>query len=79
MHRSYYLAGIKTHSSVLVVKKTKEGMWHTSVLFTEMVNLLNLAFPISKTTKLIRTKFICFLPYIYTTSHIKNEVSAFLL
>ena len=56
----------KTHSSVLVAKKTKEDTQHTSVLFTGTVKL-NSAFRISKTTKLISTKFMYFLPNIYTT------------
>ena len=45
-------------------------MRHTRV-FTDTVKLLNSAFCISKTTKWISTKFIYFLPYIYTISHIK--------
>ena len=61
---------IKIHSRVSAAKKTKD-MQNTSVLFTGTVKLPNSAFRISKTTKLISTKFIHFLPYIYTTSHIK--------
>ena len=69
---------IKTHSSVTMAKKTKDT-WHTSVLFTGTVQLPNLAFRISKTTKPIFTKFIyLFSAYIYTTSHIKEIASAFL-
>ena len=68
---------IKTHTSVSVAKKTKENVWHTSVLFTGIVKLPNSAFHISKTTKLISTKFIYFLPYIYTTSHTKIEGNRF--
>ena len=56
-----------------MAKKTKEDVRHTSVLFTGTVKLLNSAFCISKSTKPISTKFIYFLPYIYTTSHIKFE------
>ena len=59
---------IKTNSSVSLAKKTK-NLHHRSVLFTGTIKLLNLAFHIFKTTKLISTKFINFLPYIYTTSH----------
>ena len=68
---------IKTHSSVSVAKKTKKDMRHTSVLFTGTAKLPNSAFCISKTTKLTSTKFIYFLPYIYTTSHIKIEGNRF--
>ena len=68
---------IKTHSSVSAAKKTKEDVWHTSVLFTGAVKLPNSAFCISKTTKPISTKFTYFLPYIYTTSHIKIEGNSF--
>ena len=67
---------IKTHSSVSVAMKTKDG-WHTSVLFTDTVKPPNLAFHISKTAKLISTKFINFLPYIYTISHFKIEGNHF--
>ena len=52
--------------SVFVTKKTKDAR-HTSVLFTGNIKLPNSAFHISKTTKLISTKFIYFLPYVYTT------------
>ena len=65
------LCSIKTHTSMSLAKKTKEDMRHTSVLFTGPVKLPNSAFHISKTTKLISTKFIYFLPYIYTTSYIE--------
>ena len=52
--------------------RNKKDPQHTSVLlFTGTVKLLNSAFRISKTSKLISTKFIYFLPYIYTTSHIQ--------
>ena len=34
---------IKTHSSVSAAKKTKEDVWHTSVLFTSTVKLSNSA------------------------------------
>ena len=54
-----------------------EDMWHTSVLFTGIIKLPNSAFHISKTTKPISTKFIYFLSYIYTTSHIKIEGNRF--
>ena len=64
---------IKTHSSVSVAKKTEKDVRHTSVLFTGTTKLPNLAFCISETTKPISTKFMYFLPYIYTTSHIKFE------
>ena len=57
---------IKTHSRVSAAKKTKD-VQHTSVLFTSIVKLPNSTFCISKTTKLISTKFIYFLPYICTT------------
>ena len=67
------LGYIKTHSSVSAAKKTKKDVQHTSVLFTGTAKLPNSAFCISKTTKPISTKFIYFLPYIYTTSHIKFE------
>ena len=60
---------IKTHSSVSAAKKTKKDVPHTSVLFTGTAKLPNLAFCISKISKPISTKFIHFLPYIYTTSH----------
>ena len=68
---------IKTHSSVSASKKTKKDMQHTSVLFTGTAKLPNSAFCISKTTKPISTKFIYFLPYIYTTSQIKIEGNCF--
>ena len=68
---------IKTHSSVSAAKKTKEDVRYTSVLFTGTVKLPNSAFCISKTTKQISTKFTYFLPYIYTTSHIKIEGNSF--
>ena len=67
---------IKTHSSASAAKK-KEDMRHTSLLFTGTIKLPNSGFCISKTTKLISTKFIYFLPYIYTTSHIKIEGNRF--
>ena len=67
---------IRTHSSVSAAKKAKDAQ-HTSVLFTGAAKLPNSAFCISKTTKLISTKFIYFLPYIYTTSHIKIEGNRF--
>ena len=70
-------AEIKTHSSVSAAKKTKEDARHTSVLFTGTVKLPNSAFCISKTTTPISTKFTYFLPYIYTTSHIKIEGNVF--
>ena len=69
--------GIKTHSSVSAAKKTKEDARHTSVLFTGTVKLPNSAFCISKTTIPISAKFTYFLPYIYTTSHIKIEGNSF--
>ena len=47
-----------------VAKKTKEDVWHTSVLFTGTVKSPNSAFCISKTVKPISTKFIYFLPYL---------------
>ena len=67
----------ETHNSVSADKKTKEYMWHTSVLFTGTIKLPNSTFHISKTTKLISTKFIYFLPYIYTTWHIKIKGNRF--
>ena len=67
----------KTHSSVSAAKKTKEEAQHTSVLFAGTVKLPNSTFCISKTTKLICTKSLYFLPYIYTTSHIKIKVNRF--
>ena len=67
---------IKTHSSVSEAK-TKENVQHTSELFTSTIKLPNSAFHISKITKPISTKFINFLPYIYTTSHIKIEGNRF--
>ena len=60
------------HSCMSAAKETK-GTQHTSVLFTGSVKSPNSAFDISNTTKLISTKFICFLLYIFTTSHIKIE------
>ena len=68
---------IKTHSSVSVAKKTKEDVRHTSVLFTGTVKLPTSAFCISKTTIPISTKFTYFLPYIYTTSHMKIKRNSF--
>ena len=50
---------------------------HTSVLFTGTIKSPNSAFYISKTTKPISIQFIYFLPYIYTTSHIKIEGNCF--
>ena len=77
MHVCNYPAGIKTHSSVSAAKETKKHVRHTSVLFSDTAKLPNSAFCISKTTKPISTKFIYFLPYIYTTSHIKFEGNRF--
>ena len=54
-------------------KKTQD----TNVLFIGTVKLPNSAFCISKTTILISNKFTYFLPYIYTTSHIKIEENSF--
>ena len=68
---------IKTHSSVSAAKKPEEEASHTSVLFTGTVKLPNSAFCISKTNIPISTKFTYFLPYIYTTSHIKIEGNSF--
>ena len=67
---------IKTHSSALAAKKTKEDKRYTvCYLLVATVKLKNSVFRISKTTKLISTKFIYFLFYIYTTLHIKIEGS----
>ena len=71
------ITSIKTHSSVSAAKKTKKDVWHTSMLFTGTAMLPNSAFCISKTTNPISTKFIYFLPYIYTISHIKFEGNHF--
>ena len=68
---------IKTHDHVSVATKMKNDARDTSVLFTGTINLQNSAFHISKVTKLISTKFIYFLPYIYTTSHIKIKGNRF--
>ena len=68
---------IKTHSGVSAAKKTKKDVQHTSVLFTGTAKLPNSAFCISKTTQPISTKFMYFMPYIYTTSHIKFEGNHF--
>ena len=68
---------IETHSNVSVAKKGKEDAWRTSVLFIGSTKLPNSAFCISKTTEVISIKFIYFLPYIYTTSHIKIEGDRF--
>ena len=68
---------IKTHSSVSAAKKPNEDARHTSVLFTGNVKLPNSAICISKTTLPISAKFTYFLPYIYTTSHIKIEGNSF--
>ena len=56
---------------MLAAKKTKEDMWHKSVLFTGSVKLPNSAFCISKTTKSISTKFIYLLPYLYIPYSLK--------
>ena len=81
-YRDISLMYIKTHSSVSAAKKTKEDVWHVSVSFTGTIKLPNLAFHISKTTKLISTKFIYFLPYIHIhtllhMSKLKKIASAF--
>ena len=68
---------IKTHSSVSAAKKPKEDARHTSVLFTGTVKLPNSAICTSKNTLPISTKFTYFLPYIYTTLHIKIEGNSF--
>ena len=65
------------HTVVCQQPRKKEDVQNTSVLFTGTVNLANSAFCISKTTKPISMKFIYFLPYIYTTSHIKIEGNCF--
>ena len=67
---------IKTQSSVSATKKTKDAR-HISVLFTCSIKLPNSAFRISKSTKLISNKLKYFLPYIYTTLHIKIEGNHF--
>ena len=74
---SSVLVFIKTHSSVSAAKKTKKDVQHTSVLFTGTAKLPNSAFCISKTTQPISTKFIYFMPYIYSTLHIKFEENRF--
>ena len=56
---------IKTHSSVSAAKKTKEDMWHTSVLFTDTAKLPNSAFCISQTTNPISIRI-----YILSALHI---------
>ena len=67
---------IGTHSSVSVAKNIKKCV-HTSVLLSGTAKLPNLAFCFSKTNKPISTKFIYFLHYIYSTSHIKIEGNRF--
>ena len=66
-----------TVTSVSAAKKTKDNMYHTSVLFTGSIRFLNSAFRIFKITTPISNEFIHFLPYIYTTSHIKFEINRF--
>ena len=68
---------IKTHSSMSAAKKAKEDARHRSVLFTGTIKLPNSAFYISKTTIPISTKFTCFLPCVYKTSHIKIDGNSF--
>ena len=77
MHQWFIQASIKTSSSVSAAKKTKEDARHTSVLFIGTVKLPNSAIFISKTTVPISTKFMYFLPHIYTISHIKIEGNSF--
>ena len=74
---------IKTHGRASAAKKTIDA-WQTSVLFTDTVNSPSAAFHISKTTMLISTKFIYFLPYIiinyfvYSVSKLNEIASAVL-
>ena len=74
---SFSGAYIKTHSHVSASKKTKKCIAHKCVyMLFSIIKSLNSVFHISKTTEAISTKFIYFLPYIYTTnSHIKIEGS----
>ena len=62
-------------------KKTKEDVWHTSVLFTGTIKLPNSAFHISKTTKLISTKFVyifALYTHYFTLSKLKEITSVLL-
>ena len=66
----YVFRFIKTHSHVSVAEKTKVCylLWHCK-------KSPNSAFHISKSTKLISTKFIYFLPYIYSYMHYILHIS----
>ena len=75
--QSWFYYCIKTHSSVSAAKKTTGDVQHTSVSFTGTVKFSNSALRISKTTEPISTKVIYFLPYIYTTLHIKIKGNPF--
>ena len=67
---------VKTHSSVSVAKKTKEDVTHKCVIYWyHKVAKFSLLY--FQTTKPISNKFIYFLPYIYTTSHIKIKGNHF--
>ena len=73
----YTLCILSRHTAVCQRPRKQKKMCSTQVLFTSTTKLPNSAFCISKTTKLIFTKFIYFLPYIYTTLHIKFEENCF--
>ena len=67
---------IKTHGSVTAAKDMetrKKDAQHTSMLSTGSNKLQFSASHISKTTEPIYTKFIYFMPYIYTTLHTNFE------
>ena len=70
---SHKITNISRHTVVCQQPRKQKKMCSTQVcyVFTGTVKLLNSAFRISKTTRSISTKFIYFLPYICTTSHIK--------
>ena len=72
---------VTSRHTVVCLRSRKRDARHTSMLFIGIIKLPNSACCISKTAKLISTKFIYLLLYIYTTLHIKilkEIVSAFL-
>ena len=64
------LANVAVHQDTVVCQRPKKQKKTCSTQVCYL-KLLNSAFRISKTIKLIFTKLIYFLPYIHTTSHIK--------
>ena len=65
---SYYNC-ILRHAVVCQRPRKQQNTCDTNVLFTGRTNLPNSAFCISKTAKLISTKFICFALHIHCCTY----------